>query len=200
MTRSPLPLRADDLSTFARALSTQLGDTSPSHLSLMNMLARSAGFQNVQHMRAVHAAGSRLARETAPPPGDHRLVARALRQFDGAGRLTGWPARRAVQTLALHALWSVIPPETAMTETEVNALLGAEHLFGDPATLRRTMISCGLLSRSPDGSNYRRIEQAPPPEARELIAHLKPRRALRVTKIAGAQDLATPEAPGQAGP
>ena len=178
MPKSPLPLRADDLTLFARALSKQLGDASPSHLTLMNMTARAAGFQNVQHMRAAHAAATRLERTSEAPPIDAKTVERALHQFDPMGRLTQWPSKRAVQTLALWALWATLPASQNTTEKEVNARLATEHLFGDPATLRRTMVSCGLLSRQRDGSDYKRIEQEPPGEAKAVMRVLGGRRAV----------------------
>jgi hypothetical protein len=58
-------------------------------------------------------------------------------------------------------------------------LLQPEHLFGDPATLRRTMISCKLLTRKPDGTEYRRIEREPPAEAKAVIRSLTPLRRAR---------------------
>ncbi|AHD08649.1 DUF2087 domain-containing protein [Phaeobacter gallaeciensis] len=179
MTRKSIPLQVDDLSHFSRALARQLGEASPPHLTLMNMLARAAGFQNLQHQRAVQAAAGRLAQANTAPSADHRLIERTLTQFDASGRLLRWPSRRAVQTLALFGLWAVFPPDTPMPETEVNRLLLAEHEFEDPATLRRTMISCGLLTRQRDGSNYRRIEQEPPTEAKALISRLSARRKQR---------------------
>ena len=180
MARTPLPLYAADLTAFSRALSRQFGDASPSHLTLMNMLARAAGYQNVQHMRSTHAAGRRLSRPTDERtaderPADARAVERTLRQFDAAGRLRQWPSKRAVQTLALWALWATLPGGKTMQEREMNDRLCDEHLFNDPATLRRTMISCGLLSRRADGSDYRRVEQKLPSEAKALIKLLGPR-------------------------
>lgn len=179
MPKSPLPLRADDLTTFVRALSKQLGDDSPSHLRLMNMTARAAGYQNVQHMRSAHAAGRKLARAVDDQPSQSRAANRALHQFDALGRLRQWPSKRSVQTLALWALWARLPADRSMTEQEINERLTAEHLFNDPATLRRTMISCALLSRRKDGTDYRRIAQRPPADAKVLIAALGMRRDTR---------------------
>lgn len=179
MPKTPLPLRAEDLTTFVRALSKQLGDASPSHLTLMNMAARAAGYQNVQHMRSAHAAAGRLSRAAVDPPADARAVERALHQFDAMGRLTRWPSKRSVQTLALWALWATLPAEQSMQEREVNERLAHEHLFNDPATLRRTMILCALLSRRRDGTDYRRIEREPPAEAKALISALGARRRAR---------------------
>ncbi|WP_412071529.1 DUF2087 domain-containing protein [Roseobacter sp.] len=87
----------------------------------------------------------------------HGLVERALHQFDDMVRLKQWPSSRSVQTLALWALWTTLPAGRSMPEREVNALLSREHLFYDPATLRRTMISCGFVVRRRDGTDYRRI-------------------------------------------
>ena len=178
MTRQTMTLGTDDLSAFTRMLARQLGPEAPSHLRLMNMLARAAGYANVQHLRAAQAATRRLARPVSDTPVDARLVERALAQFDGAGRLRRWPARRAVQDVALWAMWAALPARHTLTEREVNDLLRARHLFGDPATLRRCLIGAGLLTRRPDGSDYRRIERAPSPEARALLDHLA-RRAAR---------------------
>lgn len=106
MPKTSLPLRADDLTTFVRALSDQLGDASSSHLTLINMAARAAGYQNVQHMRSAHAAEQRLERVSQETPADARTVERALHQFDNLARLKRWPSKRSIQTLALWALWA----------------------------------------------------------------------------------------------
>ncbi len=81
MTRDALCLTVEDLSAFARNLHKQLAaePALPGHLSLLNMLARAAGFRNYQHFRAVGAAAERIA---APEPtADMVAVEQALRQF-----------------------------------------------------------------------------------------------------------------------
>ncbi|MBE2275048.1 MAG: DUF2087 domain-containing protein [Rhodobacteraceae bacterium] len=188
MTRDTIPLHLADASAFARALAAELSRApAPSHLALLNMLARSAGFRNLQHLRASGAAQARLAC-TPPLPNaaaetnveveaevettDLVAVGRVLPFFDAAGRLRQWPARRGVQSLCLWVLWSHLPRGVAMTEREVSALLDRWHLFGDPALLRRDMVGLGLLSRRPGGTDYRRVEQRPPPEARALFARV----------------------------
>ncbi|AWN34838.1 hypothetical protein DK427_03030 [Methylobacterium radiodurans] len=175
MSRHTIPLTADDLSRFTRALAQQMTAAPPphGHLSLMNMLARAAGFRNVQHLRAAHLARARL--EAAPPPetADHRLVERALFQFDAAGLLLRWPSRRPVQELCL---WARLPPATVLDERAVSALLRREHRFEDPAILRRSLTGMKLVARSRDGSAYRRQERRPPAEARELVRILSQRR------------------------
>lgn len=185
MTKTPIELRVDDLTPFTRSLAKQLGDISPSHLTLMNMVARAAGFQNVQHMRSISAAAKRLERPSEDHLMDARSVERCLHQFDQAGRLTRWPSKRSVQTLALWALWAEFPAGASLSEEEANEILARQHSFGDPATLRRTMIACGLMSRKNDGSQYRRVEQKPPIDAKAVIRAVSIRRRARMKERSG---------------
>ncbi|GHB30301.1 hypothetical protein GCM10007094_18390 [Pseudovibrio japonicus] len=178
MSRVPVPLSAPDVSQFARSVARQIKSrgNAPSHVELMNMLAKAAGFQNFQHMKVAHTAERRVDTPPVAEVVDHRLVGRALNQFDESGQLVSWPARRQVQVLCLWQLWSQIPSGTSMSEKEVSSLLNAIHRFADPALLRRELFSLGLLHRKRDGSDYRRQEQKPPAEARELNGRLKARR------------------------
>lgn len=180
MSREYIPLAVDDLSTFSRALAKQLeaSEGKPSHLSLMNMLARAAGWRNFQHLKASLSAGERLAQtdEQIPAePVDMARVERAVRLFDAEGRMLRLPSRRAVQILCVWAMWARLPRGDVMTERALNELLNQWHHFGDPAVLRRDMVEMGMLSRNSDGTDYRRIEQAPPASARELIRRLAAR-------------------------
>lgn len=171
MTRTQIPLAIQDLSSFARALHRELQAPEPlGHLSLLNRLSRAAGFRNLQHLRASTKAGSDLA-QSHPQP-DLTRVQSALRHFDPQGRLATWPARTHIQHLALWALWSHLPRATAMTERQISQHLNAWALFGDAAILRRTLVELKLISRNPDCTDYRRVEQPPPPEAVALIHHL----------------------------
>lgn len=175
MSKDSLFLPVADLSAFTRALARQFAPDAPSHLALMNMLARAAGYRNLQHLRAAQSAGAKLA-ETAPPEVvDHTQVARALAQFDATGILRQWPARRAVQALCLWALWARLPVGQSQTERQISATLNTLHAFGDAAILRRDMVALGLLRRNADGTDYQRLESRPPPEARALIRQLASR-------------------------
>lgn len=181
MTKTAIPLMAEDITHFARAMARQMDKQTetPSHLSMMNMVSRAAGFQNYQHLRAAHQAGARLENSEAPENVDYRLVERTLNLFDGAGRLKQWPKRRSVQELSLWGLWARLPSGVLMQEPEVNALLLKEHLFEDTAMLRRSWVGLGLVTRNRDGSDYQRCEVRPPAEARALIRYLDARRETR---------------------
>lgn len=177
MSRHPVPFGTNDLSGFARALARELGETAPSHLSLMNMLARAGGFRNFQHLRATTRAQQRLSRPNTPPPSvDFERVERALSHFDEAGRLARWPKRNNLQKLALWVFWADLPAREPLPESAVNERFAAGQTLNDPATIRRMLVGLQRATRNPDGSQYIRVECEVPPEAVELIRHVRARR------------------------
>jgi hypothetical protein len=179
MSRLSIPFAADDISALARSLRGQLTTTDhlPGHVELLNMLARSAGYQNYQHFRAQAAARGRL--EVAAPaadPVDHLQVERAARHFDMQGCLIRWPAKASHQRLCLWGIWACIPAGEIFTERQINEILKSRHLFGDHALLRRALYDEDMLFRTADGRVYRRIERRPPAEAVALVQHLSSRK------------------------
>lgn len=179
MSRLHLAFEAPDISALARTLRDGIAalDRAPGHVELLNLLARGAGYRNFQHLRADAQARGRLeAAPAAPPPvADHSRCEKALRLFDAEGRLVRWPKKRNQQILCLWVLWSRMPSGEVFHERRMNALLNAEHLFGDHALLRREMVEFGLFRRTADGSEYARIEREPPPEMTKLCALLRRR-------------------------
>lgn len=178
MSRTNLPLYSSDISAFARSLNHQIGDTGrqPSHLELLNMLARSAGYRNFQHLRAQLAASDQLQAPEVQPQVDFEKIRRLARYFDAHGLLARWPAKQSSRDMCLWVLWSRIPPRQALSEHQFNVLLNANHLFKDPALLRRDLYDGGFVRRTPDCREYRRVEKRPPEEARELVRMLEARR------------------------
>ncbi|UTD26391.1 hypothetical protein DB459_05110 [Bradyrhizobium sp. WD16] len=186
MSRHLIPFTVGDTSALARSLRAQLAgrEAQPSHVELLNILARAAGFRNFQHFRASHEAEGRLQSDRpAPAPIDHTRIERMLRCFDPQSRLVRWPARRSDQDGCLWVLWSGFAAGQSFTERQINASLRERHLFGDHALLRRALIGHGLMTRKPDGSDYRRVEHKPPAEALTLIRALASRRPARTLAI-----------------
>jgi hypothetical protein len=164
-----------DISAFARSLGSQLADCgrTPGHVELLNMLARSSGHKNFQHLRA----NAMQAMQSAPPapapePVDQNRLKRLARLFDREGQLLRWPGKRGMEASCLWVLWSRIPARQSFTETQLNDLLNTLHRFGDHALLRRGLIDCGLMTRTPDGREYRRVELKPTAEALALLERL----------------------------
>lgn len=175
MSRTVIPLQTQDVSSFAKALRAQLLDraSAPSHVELLNMLARAVGRRNFQDLRAQMDDPSPSTAPAAPrETADLAVVERVARCFGPEGRLTRWPAKRGDQVLALWVLWSKLPPREEATERQISDQLKALHDFGDHALLRRELIESGLFSRTPDCRAYRRIEQAPPATAVALISRI----------------------------
>ena len=173
MAREAVSLTIADLSAFSRALRAELarGMEPPGHLALMNMLARAAGFGNVQHLKAAV-----LRAPMAPvAPSVPRSLAVALRSFDTGGRMARWPAKTSVQGLCLWAIWSHLPARRTLSEAEVNRVIDGWHSFGDRALIRRSLIGHRLCSRTADGSAYRGTEAAPIADALALLRALADR-------------------------
>lgn len=184
MTRIPLPYSTDDISALARSLRTQLAgrQDTPSHVELLNMLAKAAGHRNFQHFRAGATPVPPPFRpepaaelQTADTPADMVRVLRIARCFDGAGTLIRWPPKLSERQPCLWVLWSRLPPGSVQHERGINRFLQDNHSFGDHALLRREMCDLGLLVRTPDGREYRRVERKPTADALALLHHLKTR-------------------------
>lgn len=180
MSRTAVPLQVADLSPFAKSLRSSLAghEGMPTHVELLNMLARAAGFQNYQHLRADAGAADRLHAAAGPAPrANLGRVEKAGRHFDAAGVLESWPSRFSLQTLCQWVFWSRIPRSEVFTEAQVGEMLRLWHGFGDHALIRRAMVDAKMLERTPDGREYRRIERTPPPELGPLLDHLARRNA-----------------------
>lgn len=184
MSRTSFPLHSEDISAFARSLASQLHgrvaarEGAPGHLELLNMLARSGGFRNFQHLRA-QSEGLRRPADSGPAcaPVDAGRLRRLARLFDTAGRLVRWPSRRGMESACLWAVWAWVPARRDFSEPELREVLAAAHTFGDHALLRRGLCDCGLMTRTPDGRVYRRVEARPPAEAFALLELLGRRAA-----------------------
>jgi hypothetical protein len=190
MSRDLTPLAAADLSTFAKSLRTQLaarldkGEGLPGHVEMLNLLARAAGHRNVQALRA--AALTAAAVSSAPVaqarwhgPKNPALTAaadRTRRGFDTQARLTRWPHKRAEQVLALWCLWLAFDGKRRYSEREVNQILNAHHTFGDHCLLRRELVEAQLLSRTPGGTEYRKVAARPDDETAALLRAVRARR------------------------
>jgi hypothetical protein len=182
-TSAVVALNIADLSAFCKSLRLQLADATlpPSHLALMNMLARSAGYRNYQMLRAKPSTTVVPANEKTLPakaitlPRDQdipKLIQRTLSHFDTDGRLMRWPTQFSVQQLALWSLWMRLPGKRDLTEREINTYLDAYNAFGDPVTLRRELVNAKLLWRTKDGRTYRKEVKTPSADAALFIKHL----------------------------
>jgi hypothetical protein len=90
MSRTAIPLRVDDLSPFAKTLRQSLSqhEGTPTHVELLNLIAKAAGFANYQHLRVFWSRIPRgevfTEREISDlirdwhAFGDHALIRRAM--------------------------------------------------------------------------------------------------------------------------
>ena len=181
MPRTAIAFASADVSALARSLREQLTAHRelPSHVQLLNMLAKANGYRNFQHLKAEAEAAPAAPRSPAslpPAPVDEARVARVAGHFGDDGTLLRWPSRTNHQELCLWVMWARYPAGTIMDERGISAWLNERHTFGDAALLRRTMVTMGLVTRTQDGREYRRVEQKPPPELSPLLARMDARR------------------------
>jgi hypothetical protein len=164
MSKQLIPFSVPDLSAFAKSLRAQLNalDHRPTHVEMLNLLAKASGHANFQALRADFVP-------SAIPAYDQTRVDKVIRHFDAEGRMLRWPSKTNHQELCFWVIWSRIPANERLTEGQLNEHIIAAHLFGDHAILRRSLVDAGMLARTPDGRIYRRVEQTPPADAVALL-------------------------------
>lgn len=74
------------------------------------------------------------------------------------GKIKVWPAKQEAKLAVLRYLGGKFEPGRDYTEGEVNAIVAANHTFGDYFLLRREMIERRVMARTPDGARYWRLE------------------------------------------
>ena len=170
MSRTAIPLVIDDVSSFAKRLRKELADKTDeiNHTNFLSAIARAAGYKNHQHLKSL----STKLETVSDPMFQGRAIERASKCFDENGNLFRWPKQHSARLLALWAIWSKVPAKTPLSEPEVNALLKENASFGDHVLLRRLLVDTQLMTRTNDGSTYRRVEQSPPLQAAVLISEI----------------------------
>lgn len=170
MSRESIPFQVDDISRLSRFIRKKLLEIKgvPSHLELMNILAKASGNKNYQELKAQRSS---LQVEAVPKinnepedPVIKKRVQRFIRHLDEEKCLIRWPKKRAEQILALWLIWEKLPSNVQMTEKEINDHINLWHRFGDYALIRRELCDLGILSRKPDGSAYHRASKQEPNE------------------------------------
>lgn len=171
MARQATPLVVSDLSSFARTLgraikTQQTRSAEPlGHLHLQNLIARAAGYRNLQALKADAPELPATLLESLS-----ESAKRALAQFDREGRLIRWPTKFSIQRLALWLLWTRFEGRRTYTEREINEILKAANAFGDHVTLRRELVNHRLLARKSDCSEYRKLGARPDDEVKTLLS------------------------------
>jgi hypothetical protein len=179
--RTLVPFAISDIASLAKSLRASMEqNATPSQVQMLNWLAKSAGFQNYQSLRAaaqtfaVRTPLSTAAKEkvdTPLPLSAH--AAKALTQFDADGKLSRWPHKFAVQRIAMWGLWLRLDAKKRYSEKEVNSVLKAWHTYGDHVTLRRELVNMQLLARKSDCSEYWKVPQRPNDEVKAFLSALR---------------------------
>lgn len=177
MSKQLFSLHIADVSAFARSLGQALKlrhaerPLPPGQVELLHLIARAQGHRNWQALRQAQRPAPPAPAQPAPSAAAvlSDNARKALGQFDAQGRLKRWPVKFTVQKLALWVLWTHFDAKRVYTESEVNTILKAAHLFADHATLRRELVNHKLLTRKSDCSEYRKLPARPDDETRALL-------------------------------
>ncbi|MGD9638014.1 MAG: DUF2087 domain-containing protein [Alphaproteobacteria bacterium] len=189
MVKTTIPFYCEDISQLAKSITAQLKtfEKSPSHLEVLNILAKAKGFRNFQHFKASDISDLEkpedntaneisLENHNADSEIDEAKIKKIMRYFDNDMRLIRWPSKESHRLLCIWVLWSNINSKQSFSEKEISSKLDEMHLFGDYALLRRWLCDYGLMTRNSDGSNYQRVELVPSVEVKALIKALKMRK------------------------
>lgn len=96
--------------------------------------------------------------ETNPEKAQEEKIIRSFFSSQSPLKLKQMPSKIAKEKVVAARIAQEFEPGRTYNEQEVNAVLKA--VYPDYATLRRTLIDFGFLTRSSDGSEYRAAEPA----------------------------------------
>ena len=100
-----------------------------------------------------------MSPNTLPTEAAEPSTRRTVADLFSGGRLLAIPRRAARrEQLLVHLAETLFAEDRAYTEPEVNDALRTVH--EDCSALRRYLITSGLLTRTRDGSSYRRVAAA----------------------------------------
>lgn len=145
MSKQTTSLYIADLSQAAKYLAQHWPQEKPSHLSILNLLAKAAGKQNYQQLKA---------QQPEPPVQFSKATARQVRQYHGNGKPSRWPTKRSDQLAMMWMIYLQLPEFKNISESDVNEHIKASINFSDYVLVRRELICAKLLGRTNDGSQY----------------------------------------------
>lgn len=174
MSKNLTPFSCDDISALAKSLRKQLQqhESFPSHVEMLNILAKASGLQNFQQLRQQHAEQLLSAQPELSVP-----IPKRLKPFMSSDYIMhSWPAKYAIQQQSLWFFWCRFQYQQSYTEQQVNGIL-SDYLdsldFKDFALIRRELCNHKLLKRTDDGGTYWRAS-ATTPEGFEPLADFWP--------------------------
>ncbi|KAF0110574.1 MAG: hypothetical protein FD163_557 [Hyphomonadaceae bacterium] len=172
MPKEFVPFACPDISRLAKSIKKHLdkSEKKPSHVEILNIFARESGYKNFQQMRAssdvtTSAKDNSFKENTIGAQNLQKLK----RYLDDKARVKTLPSKQSLQLMIVWYIWGHIAAQISFTEIELNHLLNRYHTFGDAALLRRYMFELGLVSRSSNCQDYRKLSPTIPSEYSEIV-------------------------------
>lgn len=172
MPKEYIPFACPDISRLAKSIKKEIdkSEKKPSHVEILNILARESGFRNFQQMRAqaepTQSAKDKSFKETGI---GLQNLQKLKRYLDDKARVKTLPSKQSLQIMIVYYIWAFIAADTKYTEIGLNHLLNRFHTFGDAALLRRFMFELGLVSRSNNCQDYEKLLPEVPTEYKDIV-------------------------------
>lgn len=77
--------------------------------------------------------------------------------IDEEGRICAWPSKHSKKRLVLEYLVEKFELDRVYTEKEVNQRIDEWQTIEDLFLFRRELVDAGLMRRTPNGAEYRRV-------------------------------------------
>lgn len=146
MSREKNSLEITDLSLFCKNLSKSWPEKKPSHLALLNLVAKSTGYKNYQHYLSHGNAKTGFVLD--------RKDRRRMRLLDDQGVVIRWPSKFSDQSVIIWYLASQLPMFRDWSEKKVNHWIQNRTAIDDHLRIRRELIGRAILGRTRDGRSY----------------------------------------------
>ena len=161
MSKETTPYNCTDISALAKSLRKQLMscESFPSHVEMLNILARANGYRNFQHLKNQAPETTANARQLDV------AIPRKLQPFMAKDYvLHAWPVKFSIQKLCFWFFACRFQYQQQYTEQEINEVISRFISFDDFALIRRELCNHKLLKRTDDGRHYWRAAATPPEE------------------------------------
>lgn len=160
MPKEYISINIPDISGFAKLLKKEIDTKNGnlSHVEILNIIARICGNKNFQQLRASTIPNSEVPNMVLEDEEKANANLKKLKRYLNENfQVKTLPSKLSQQELIIYYIWAFIEKNKIFNEIELNKYLNKFHTFGDCALLRRYMFEYGLLSRSKDCSDYKKL-------------------------------------------
>lgn len=175
MPKENISINIPDVSGFAKAIKKEIDQKSGnlSHVEILNIIARTSGHKNFQQLRQNSITPQENIDFNEDIEKAQKNLNKLKRYLNENFQVKTLPSKLSQQELIIYYIWEFIDENKVFSEIELNKYLNRFHTFGDSALLRRYMFEYGLLSRSKDCLDYKKLKPEIPKPIIKIIEFAK---------------------------